>query len=139
VHFVHCYSLLSLCVQPFTGAEFQSEWATLPRDVLAKVLSERYTLCCLARQVCKAWRQHAFATPTAVDVTLASPQELFSLEAWMQHLSPNLAVSEDLEEASLREGSSRDRPPRLLYHCMSDALVEATASQGQTMAEQGSA
>jgi hypothetical protein len=139
VHFVHCYSLLSLCVQPFTGAEFQSEWATLPRDVLAKVLSERYTLCCLARQVCKAWRQHAFANPTAVDVTLASPQELFSLAAWMQHLSPNLAVSEDLEEASLREGSSRDRPPRLLYHCMSDVLVEATASQGQTRAEQGSA
>ncbi|DBA80854.1 TPA: hypothetical protein ACH3X1_008068 [Trebouxia sp. C0004] len=121
------------------SAEFQSEWTTLPRDVLAKVLSERYTLCCLARQVCKAWRQHAFATPTAVDVTLASLQELFSLTDWMQHLNPNPAVSEDLLEASLREGSSRDRPHRGLQQYMSDALVKARVCQGQTRAEQGSA
>ncbi|KAA6417867.1 MAG: hypothetical protein FRX49_12165 [Trebouxia sp. A1-2] len=108
------------------GSEFQSEWPTLPRDVLAKVLSERYTLCCLARQVCKAWRQHAFATPTAVDVTLASSQELVSLEAWMQHLNPNATVSGDMVEACLREGSS-------------DALSKAAISQGQTRAVHGSA
>ena len=125
-------SLVSRCVQPFTGAELQSEWATLPRDVLAKVLSERYTLCCLARQVCKAWRQHAFATPTAVDVTLASPQELVSLAAWMQHLDPNPTVSGDLKKACLGEGSSRDQAPRLLHHPILEKLFgKAAISQMQ--------
>ena len=110
---------MKICVQPLTGSDFQSEWATLPRDVLAKVLVERCTTCCLARQVCKAWRQHAFATPTAVDVNLTSLQELFSLAAWMQHLDPNPAVSKDLVQASLREGRSRDKPHRTLMQAYS--------------------
>ena len=57
----------------------------------------------------------------------------------MQPLSPNPAASEDLVEASLREGSSRDRSHRALQQYVSDALVKARASQGQTRAEQGSA
>ncbi len=138
---MRCFLLLScvkVCVQSLTGSEFQSEWATLPRDVLARVLSERCTTCCLARQVCKAWRQHAFATPTAVDVTLTSIQELFSLAAWMQHLDPNPAVSKDIVGASLREGRSRDKPHRTLMQRDSDD-PKPRASHRQARAESHSA
>ena len=138
---MRCYLLLSyvkICVQPLTGSDFQSEWATLPRDVLAKVLVERCTTCCLARQVCKAWRQHAFATPTAVDVNLTSLQELFSLAAWMQHLDPNPAVSKYLVQASLREGRSRDKPHRTLMQAYSGD-PKPRASHRQARAELDSA
>ena len=119
-----------------------SEWSMLPRDVLTKVISQSCTMCCIARSICKAWRQHAFSSPVAVHSTLASREEQSSLAAWLQqHCHPEAQcqqndvqqVSFNLAAASLRE-SQRD-PHNALPHHTSGRTARNKAIQRQLQAE----
>lgn len=119
-----------------------SEWSTLPRDVLTKVLSQSCTMCCIARLICKAWRQHAFSSPVAAHITLASSEEQSSLAAWLQqHCDPEAQfqtngvqqVASNLAAVSLRE--SRRDPHNTLPHNTSGRTARSKAIQRQLQAE----
>lgn len=85
----------------------ESEWAVVPGDVLTKVLTQSSSLCCIARSVCKSWRQHALATPVALDIGLASPQEQNSLALWLQQYS---ACTNTPQHAGMHQASEQPVP-----------------------------
>ena len=61
-----------------------SSWHIIPRDILSKVFARSSSLSCIARQVCKAWRQQSIACPLVLNVSLVTPEEQKSLGIWMQ-------------------------------------------------------
>lgn len=56
----------------------------MPKDVLSKIFAHSSSLSCVARQVCKAWRQHSISCPVTLDVRLASLDEQRSLGMWLR-------------------------------------------------------
>lgn len=73
-----------LDLSPWYCADFRSQWELMPKDVLSKVFAHGSSLSCIARQVCKAWREHSISCPVALDISLASLDEQTSLGTWLR-------------------------------------------------------
>ena len=86
-------------------ADMQSQWHLVPKDVLSKVFAQSSSLSCIARQVCKAWRQHSISCPVSLDISLASPDEQASLGKWLHVHNPQPSIAETAKTGNLSSTS----------------------------------
>ena len=105
----------------------QSQWQFVPKDILSKVLAQSSSLSCIARQVCKAWRQHSVSCPVTLDISLASIDEQRSLGLWLHSHEAGLPLAETEKPAGdlTDERVARSHDQQAL-----DALSTATDCMG---------
>lgn len=109
-------------------ADLQSQWHLVPKDILSKVFAQSSSLSCIARQVCKAWRQHSISCPVTLDISLASIDEQTSLGLWLHshEAGPSAAATAKFAgnfSATSDEKLARDQQALA-------ALLTATSSLG---------
>ena len=115
----------------------QSQWHLVPKDIMSNVFAQSSSLSCIARQVCKAWRQYSISCPVTLDISLASVDEQTSLGLWLhshgaRHPLPETAKPTGDLSATSDEKFARDQQALV-------ALLTATDSLGSPYISQANA
>ena len=90
----------------------QSQWHLVPKDILSKVFAQSSSLSCMARQICKAWRQHSISCPVTLDISLASADEQTSLGSWLCSHEAGLSLAETAKPAGDSSTTSDEKLTR---------------------------
>ena len=107
----------------------QSQWHLVPKDILSKVFAQSSSLSCIARQVCKSWRQHSISCPVSLDISLASPDEQTSLGLWLHAHQPEPLLA---ETANTGNPSSTSDTRLASDHQVLSAALAATKALSET-------